>query len=180
MRTPSILRTTVVAATLLTSSFLFTQCQGPEGPAGPAGPQGVAGPAGAQGAAGQNGNANVIQVTFNEAFSPTISKLFTLPSTISSDILNSSSVLVYVRTSNDPGNLYQIRGLISSDDFRYILTPSTRSLQIRRATGTYVSSITMTKVIIIPANSLINGRVGLPDIDFSDYNAVKKYYNLPD
>lgn len=169
-----------LSAALLSASmvFLLTACPSATGEVGPIGPKGDKGDTGAQGPAGQNGNANVIQVTFNETFAPTSSKSFTLPSTITSDMLNSSAILVYVRTSNDPTLLYQIPGLISADDFRYILTPGTRLLQIRRAAGTYVSSITMTKVIIIPASNLINGRKAA--IDYSNYEEVRKAYNLPD
>lgn len=167
----------LLSASLLFLSIACTPTSGEPGPQGPAGPQGVAGP---QGPAGQNGNANVTQVTFNQTFNATEYKSFTFPSAITTDILNSSAILVYIRTSNDPNNLYPIPGMIAGDDFRYILYPSSRSFQIRRQSGTYVSSVSMTKVIIIPANNLINGRIGLPDIDFSDYNAVKKYYNLPD
>lgn len=162
--------------TAITASFLMlTACQGPQGEVGPAGKDGI------NGTNGKDGNANVIQVTFNETFTPsTNGKTFTFPSSVTTDMLNSSAVLVYLRTSNSSALMYQIPGVVSTDDFRYYFTPSARTLTVLRVTGNLISSITMTKVIIIPTNNNINGRVGLPNIDLSDYEAVKQYYNLKD
>jgi hypothetical protein len=156
----------------------LTACEGPQGDPGPAGANGSNG---TNGTNGKDGNANVIQVTFSETFTPTTSgKSFVFPTSITADILNSSAVLVYLRTANSPTLMYQIPGVVQSDDFRYYFSPSARNLTVLRVTGTSISSITMTKAIIIPSNNNINGRKGLPNIDFSDYEAVKKYYNLPD
>ena len=181
---------------MLIAALFVTACEGPEGPAGPAGPAGSAGagttgatgpagPAGTVGATGTagpvgaTGSANVIQVSFATDFAPTASKDFTFPAAITTDMLEKSVVMVYLKTSNNATNWYQIPGLImSSDDFRYILFPASRQIRILRQTGTGVTTITNTRVLIIPAAILLTGRAA--SIDWSDYQLVKETFHLPD
>lgn len=50
---------------------------------------------------------------------------------------------------------------------------------IRRETlGTSGALTAPVRILVIPANDLRTGRQAA--VDFSDYNAVKKFYNLPD
>jgi hypothetical protein len=158
---------------------------GPAGPAGAAGPAGPAGPAGqpgqpgAAGATGAVGSANVTQITFGADFAPTSSKDFTFPASITTDMLDKSLVIVYLKTSNNPSNWYQIPGLIlSSDDFRYILFSGSRMIRIVRESGAGVSMITDTRVLIIPAATILTGRYAT--IDYSNYEEVRQTFNLPE
>jgi hypothetical protein len=165
----------LLGTTIIASFLVLTACEGPQGEPGPAGKDGI------NGTNGKDGNANVIQVTFNQAFTPsTTARTFTYPSAITTDILNSSAVLVYVQVSNNSSLIYPIPGLVSGDDFRYYITPSQRTLSIIRQSGTVITGINSVRSIIIPSNNNINGRKALPNIDFADYEAVKKYYNLKD
>ncbi len=158
---------------------------GPQGPAGSAGPQGAAGPAGpagqngATGPAGQNGNANVIQVTFGSRTHTGSELSYTLPSSISSATLNNSLFYTYVLSA---GSWYALPGssYLGEKEYRVFAYSTNARIYISRVTGTGSEVFSSTRFIIIPSSTQINGRVGLPDIDFSDYNAVKRYYNLPD
>jgi hypothetical protein len=187
MKAQSIFRV-VLAAILLTSSLLFIQCQGPQGEPGPqgetgaTGAQGVAGPAGPQGPAGQNGNANVIQVTYGSRTHNGNQMTFILPASITQAMLNSSIFFMYIKQ----GNWYALpgAGLNGLRSYRVYASASNSvaspSIFINRTTGTGDDVFESIRFLIIPSTTQINGRVGLPDIDFSDYNAVKVYYNLPD
>ena len=155
--------------------------KGDTGSTGPAGPAGLAGANGAPGAAGQNGNANVTQITFLATFVPDATgRLFTFPAAITSTILSTSAVHVYVQASNFPGVWYPIPGFISGnlDNFRTYIDAANRQVAVIRQSGTTVTSITSTRVVIIPANNITFGRKA--NIDYADYNAVKAAYNLPD
>lgn len=77
---------------------------GAQGVAGPAGPQGSAGP---QGPAGQNGNANVIQITYGSR-THTGSEMFYLLTGVTPTVVNSSAYFTYV---NAGGNWYSLPGV---------------------------------------------------------------------
>ena len=67
----------------------------------------------------------------------------------------------------------------SAGEFRTFLNPGTNSsLTIRRVTTGLALTASAVRVVLIPANVLTNGRQAA--IDFNNYNAVKKAYNLPD
>ena len=53
-----------------------------------------------------------------------------------------------------------------------------RQLGIIRESGTNVTSITRTRVVIIPATTILNGRKAA--VNYTDYEAVKAYYGLKD
>ena len=174
--------------------LLFTNCKGPEGGVGPAGPAGVAGPAGPAGAtgpAGQTGNANVIQISY-AAKTWTATKgsgqQFILPSNVTTAIMNSSAILVYM-TNATPNNAtsygwYAIPGIVPANGVEHELYyettfgGNTAGINIYRKVASTVSLSASTRIVIIPANDIRGGRKAA--VDFSDYNAVKAYYNLED
>lgn len=183
------------AKLVLIAALFVTACEGPEGPAGPSGsagagttgavgPAGATGPVGATGPAGPvgaTGSANVVQVSFATDFVPSAGgRVLNLPAAVTTDMINKSVVLVYLKVSPNASPLwYQIPGLIfSSDDFRYYVNADTRALTIIRVTGTGVTNVTDTRVLIIPAATLLTGRAA--SIDWSNYELVKKTFNLPD
>ncbi|GHB52008.1 collagen-like protein [Persicitalea jodogahamensis] len=178
----------IIVVLLVGSPITFQSCSpekgevGAQGPAGPAGAQGPAGPAGAQGpagAAGQNGNANVIQITYGaKTWANTVGAIVTLSLTgVNADVAGKSAYFTFIRD----GNLwYSVPGEISTyGEFRTYLTPAaTSTVSIRRvSTGTILNAESV-RILIIPANDLRNGR--LSAVDFTNYEAVKKAYGLPD
>ena len=191
----------IFSALVVCSSLFFTGCTGkdgavgPAGPAGPTGAAGPAGPAGATGATGQTGNANVIQFSFaartwsnNAGFQQN----FTLTN-VTGQTLSSSAVLAYIGLTNPNGaadvNWFLIPGLVKTGPVDFgeynawvFVNPTAATgniLAIRRESlGTSGALTALVRAIIIPANDIRNGRKA--PVDFSDYNAVKAYYNLKD
>ena len=145
MKKISILLATIIVAFFAGLQSCSKAGEGTVGPAGPAGATGPAGPAGAAGAAGvagQNGNANVTQVTFLATFLPDATgRIFTFPATITTIILNTSAVHVYVQASNFPGVWYPIPGFISGnlDNFRTFIDAANRQVSVIRQSGTTVA-----------------------------------------
>jgi hypothetical protein len=146
---------------------------GAQGVAGPAGPQGAAGP---QGPAGQNGNANVIQVTYGSRTHTGSQMTFSLPSSITSAMLNSSVFFTYVKQVD----WYALPGetQFGTRGYRVYASNTRADILINRTTGTGNDVFDSIRFLIIPATNLINGRKAA--IDYSNYEEVKKYYNLPD
>lgn len=185
------------AATLLLAGGMFlTGCSGsgekgdpgPQGVQGPAGPQGPAGSAGSagsaggvgpQGAAGQNGNANVIQITYGaKTWANSVGATVMLNLTgVDAALANKSAFFTYVRN----GTLwYAVPGEISTyGEFRTYLTPAaTSTIQIKRVSGGAALDAEGVRVLLVPANDLRNGRQAA--VNYANYNEVKAYYNLPD
>lgn len=146
---------------------------GAQGVAGPAGPQGAAGP---QGPAGQNGNANVIQVTYGSRTHTGSQMTFRLPSSITSAMLNSSVFFTYVKQVD----WYALPGetQFGARSYRVYASNTTADIFINRTAGAGNDVFDSIRFLIIPATNLINGRKAA--IDYSNYEEVKKYYNLPD
>ena len=187
----------VLSVLVVCGSLLFTSCEGPAGavgPAGPAGPTGAtgpAGPAGAAGATGQTGNANVIQISYPAktwATTKGSAQQFVFPSNVTTAIMNSSAVLVYM-TDGTPNNAtpygwYSIPGIVPSNGVEhefYTQTTfggNTAGINIYRKVASPAALTASTRIVIIPANDLRNGRKAT--VDFSDYNAVKEFYGLED
>lgn len=162
--------TSIVLMTLLVITSCKKGDQGPAGPEGPAGPQGVA------------GNANVTQYTYgahNFATTATAS----LQVTTTADTMNRSAWFVYlVRAS---GNVYPIPGfgLNGISDYRVYWNHSSGKVNfnINKVSGAGEEYANI-RIIRIYANTVTaGGRIAaqLPDIDFKDYYAVCRYYNLP-
>jgi hypothetical protein len=122
----------------------------------------------------------VIQVTFGSRTHSGGDLLYTL-NNVTSSIINNAAYFTYV---NPNGNWYSLPGTTSggSREYRTYIVPGTTnsSVTISRVAGTGNDVFSSTRIVIIPANDLRTGRKGLPNVDFSDYEAVKKYYNLPD
>jgi hypothetical protein len=179
------MKTTIkLLSTAFLAAFVFlTACEGPQGEPGPAGANGTNG---TNGTNGKDGNANVIQLNYGPVTHTGSPDLFyNLTNITEAQILN-SLYLVYVNPSDSGTNWYQIPGgtVGNSKVYRTYLTMASGTNPIRiylnRTAGTGNDFFTKTRILIIPANDIRNGRVALPDIDFSDYEAVKKYYNLKD
>lgn len=184
----------ILSALVLCSSLLFTGCTGKDGAVGPAGPTGATGATGQTGpagATGQPGNANVIQISYTAktwAAAKGSVQQFVFPSNVTTAIMNSSALLVYM-TDGTPNNVtpypwYSIPGIVPSNgvehEFYYQTTFSgnTSGINIYRKVASTSTLAASTRIVILPANDLRNGRKA--QVDFSDYNAVKAYYDLKD
>lgn len=168
--------------------FLLTSCPGPMGPEGEKGnpgiqgPQGVAGQTGAQGPAG---TANVIYSSWITATSIVSGSYFsragsyfdlTVPK-LTQEILDKGMVLTYWKPA---GNNQAIIPLPAStgDVTGSELYPEYKVSRIRIwlfNTGTFSTS-NQFRYVIIPGS--VNARKA--NIDYSNYEEVKKAYNLPD
>ncbi|WP_019987056.1 collagen-like triple helix repeat-containing protein [Rudanella lutea] len=177
---------------LLVTSLLLTQCKGPAGdpgPQGPAGPKGDTGAAGAQGPKGEVGSANVTQITWLKASdrSNPFESIYRLPADVS---LANALVQGYVTVSNLPNSSSWI-AVPSFLDYAWIPTSQRDFYSFTYGTGRvslerfneagnrtpnlYDFSL---KVIVVPAATLKNGRFA--NLDYTNYQAVKKAFNLPD
>jgi len=179
----SVLSLVVLLSTVLT----FSGCKdgeagavGPAGPAGATGPAGPAGPTGATGPAGQNGNANVIQLTFGSKVHTGTEISYSLTG-VTQAVLNQSAYFTYV---NPSGSFwYSLPGTTSggSKEYRtYVQAQAsgTPLLYVNRVAGTGSETFASTRVIIIPASVLTNAKLSADF--FNDYERVKKQFNLAD
>lgn len=145
-----------------------------------------------KGDTGPAGNANVIQYNFG---SQTFTGVLNLTlSNISQGKIDSSMVLIYYNPSTETSTAwYPVPGLGSGGlyEMRYLIyqgtpSPSSYIISLRAnkpdGSGTYASALTFTKirVFIVPASSVLPGGRQAAPVDYSDYYAVKKYYNIPD
>lgn len=183
MKKYSLLLSTAILAVFMILQSCTKPANGEVGPQGLTGPQGAAGPAGpagSQGPAGQNGNANVIQITYGPKTHSGSEINYSLTGVTQSTLTN-SAYFTYVNPGN--GLWYSLPGTTSGGTREYrtyvsAAATSTPLLYISRSTGTGTETFTATRIVIIPASDLRNGRKAA--IDYSDYEAVKAYYNLPD
>ncbi|MBN8823765.1 MAG: collagen-like protein [Spirosoma sp.] len=168
MKTMQILSMTLLMAVCI----LQTACKGPQGEVGPAGPTG------ASGAAGPAGNANVLQINY-AGRAVTGSFTLNLPG-VNADRANNSLVFCYIFGTNS--NWYQLPGFTNGGAYEYrtyLIPAATSILGISRVTNsTGTDTFVSIRVLVIQASSVVNGRKAA--VDYSDYNAVKAYYNLPD
>lgn len=134
---------------------------------------------GAVGPKGEDGNANVMQLTFGSKVHTGAEISFSLTG-ITQETLSKSAYFTYV----NPGNAYwySLPGTTSggSKEYRtYVQSQAaaTPLLYINRVAGTGSETFSSTRVIIIPASVLNNGRL---NVDMNNYLEVKKAFNLPD
>ena len=170
--------------------FFFSACKGPQGDPGPQGATGTQGVAGATGAQGPAGSANVIQVTWQRASdrSEPAYPAYKLPSGVST--LN-ALVVVYITVNGVwlPLPFEYNNGIPEDQLGHYRFTVRDSENAMRLAAYRFNTSVNRyiqipnpydvgMRAIIIPAAVIKNGRKAA--IDYTDYEAVKSFYNLPD
>jgi hypothetical protein len=179
--------TRIFAMLAVVSALIFMDaCKGPAGDvgpagvAGPAGPTGATGAIGATGAVGATGNANVIQVSYASRTHTGTSLNYNLPATITKAVFDNSAYFVYV--SNIDGNTYSLPGWFTGGTNTYrvgtLVSTGVQGVFISRVAGTGSDVFNTTRIVVIPANDLRTGRKAA--VDYTDYEAVKKFYNLKD
>ena len=169
-----------------TGAIGVTGTTGATGTAGATGVKGDKGDTGATGATGATGNANVIQVSYGSKTYTSGFLQYILPAAITKDIVEKSIVSAYVQTSAGGSALwYNIPGATTGATYTYRLysetfTTGLNNMFIGRVNFTTTGNdiFTTTRILFIPASTLLNGRKAA--VDLSDYEAVKKYYNLKD
>jgi hypothetical protein len=192
-------------AALLVAGILFTGCEGKEGPPGPTGAQGqkgdtgATGPQGTEGATGATGTANVIYsdwkavpVTPTHKYSS--EKVYRIAeSKITKEIFDKGLVMAYARSGGSTWAYYLPQTLTTSyhgfngsinfffnvveGSFYYCelwLSPTAvNSSWLAQDKPTYFSHV---RYVILPGG--VKARV--KGLDYSNYEEVKKYYNIPD
>ncbi len=194
---------------LLVLAMVLTSCSAEDGADGGMGPQGIAGTDGADGADGQDGtngvagqdgedgNANIF---FSDRFFPNWNEIdnprhkrMIIENPNFSKVINGGGVVVFMYWSTNNGTTFALprydyfsSGAIrTSKDF--ILRGNNELwLTIRKYGSDFtpsetegtVGTITYNRLryIIVPSGAL----VGKSSLDFTDYEAVKAFYNIPD
>ena len=174
-------------AMALSISMITFSCSGDDGPTGPAGATGPAGPAGPTGVAGVAGNAGIkmynyaSQTFYREA-------VYSIPMSAS----ELAKCLVYAYSAN-PNWWYAVPGVGESGLYE------TRTMMAVSGSATstnfyvtlydfsganYNPTVTFTafRIIVVPIpEGNITDIAGNPNpINWSDYNAVAKHFNLPE
>ena len=179
--------TRILGVALTVAMFIFLDaCKGEKGdvgPAGTAGPTGVAGTTGANGAVGATGATGTANVIYSPWSVISISTGSSAPYTaevaasqITQDILDKGLVLCFFRNTS------------TLEVFPLPYSFPTSATTTQEAYASYVigkiklrSNITLSSVgfryVIVPGG-IAGGRKAA--VDYTDYEAVKKYYNLPD
>lgn len=173
--------------------------QGEKGDQGDPGVKGDKGDPGVKGDQGDPGTANVIYsdwVAFESATWSSPANFFgqnrrtyaIAETAITNDILNRGTVAVYVRfggtsTTIQPLPITQAITLVKAQTLGFQLKPSEISLFLYNRDDTNdpgrISAGNAYRYVIIPG-STPNSAGRMAHIDLSDYDAVKRYYNLPD
>jgi hypothetical protein len=149
--------------------------KGDTGPTGPQGQQGATGPQGPQGVAG---NANVMQYTYGtQNFSTSASVQLQVTTTL--DTMNRSQWFVYLYYQTGDRWLF-VPGIGYSGDAQYRVSIGHvgGKANIRIDRGGVGEIYQKARVIRIYASGETTG--GRMAVDFTNYEAVRKYYNLPD
>jgi hypothetical protein len=188
---------------LLTAGFMFIGCTGDDGAVGPAGAKGDTGAQGAGGAKGDAGTANVIysewlevpETKTNSANNELKSVDF-VAAKITQEIIDNGVILAYVKSGdNQPVtqlsyttnfwntngtsilgsySLYANAALGKITFYQRWITPGTIPSEWINFKGSIINRF---RYVIIP-KGLSGARQAA--VDYSDYAAVKKHFNLPD
>lgn len=172
----------VLMMALAAGALLFTACGGTSGPTGATGATGATGPSGTN---GTDGNANVKQYTFGTRTTSTGFILYSI-SPFTQAELDSSTIVMFHESVNvsqwvaTPG--YGLGSYSTRASFLILSGGLGITVALIAPAGTtYTTSTTFTRfrVIVIPASSNVNlAKAG--GLNLNDYNAVRKYYNLPE
>ncbi len=166
---------TVFAGVALTLGLTLASCA-KKGDIGPAGP------------AGTNGNANVKSKTIFVAGSewintPGASTVTKIVSEITTDIVNNGAVMVYVDNGGNnwsalPATATGTTGLIVT--FGYDIEPGKLILNAGVNANVTLTASTFGNTNFRIVTIAASGRMANPNLNYNDYNAVKKAFYLKD
>jgi hypothetical protein len=179
-----------------------TGSQGPAGPAGPTGSQGATGPTGATGATGAQGNANVAAYLWNTPPAPSggadgfgfYTTNFTLAQ-LDATVLSQGAYIAYMETTKNSNTWFPLPASVLSITRNINFKVGGFTIFSNSPGGTDVSGSRIRLVIIggsgsgvVNVNRMSTSRKNMtqlekaktlyPNVDFSDFNAVKKAFNL--
>lgn len=185
MNTQSIFRT-AAAAMLLTSSLLFTQCQGPQGEPGPQGEKGATGSKGETGTTNviYSGWVNMSNNSFWSSHSDGFTANFAAPP-INQTVIDQGLVLIYVK-DGDRNNVFQLPLYINTNltikayatlQRIHLILQVNPSAGVTSFSNFLLGQYTTYRYIVVPGG-MAGGRKAT--VDYSNYEEVKAYYNLPD
>jgi hypothetical protein len=181
---------------LIACMLLIASCS-KTGPAGATGPAGVAGPTGAQGptgATGTTGTANVIysawlNVSFVGSDSASWQAQISAPK-LTDSILNTGSMKVYFNYGSDSANSALVFALPLDGNLGMIAEPYFETQLITIIAASDLSSYTdngnhyyQYRYILIPGGTTAlpsSVNAGKTNINWNDYNQVKKFLGLKD
>lgn len=160
-------------------AVLFQSCTGPRGPEGPVGPSGVEGPIGQ--------TFEIEKVNFNAGNDWQIRQTF---NSVNVGVAEQDIVLVYILwdVADNGAPVWRLlpqaidmpRGITYNFDFTpadftvFIDAPTTVNLSTLSAGVTQNQTF---RIVALPAD-WSNARMTAEKVDYSDYNSVKKHFNL--
>ena len=161
--------------------------QGVQGTTGSTGAQGVQGATGPIGPQGIAGNANVTQYTYDNSFDFGVNLDFNLQVSTTLDTMNRSLWFVYLKYTGGFEYYYALPGVgyNGSSYYRntfYFNTNANKVIHnITRVNGPGEVYAGIKIIRIYANNVLVGGRSAVlsPGIDFTNYEEVRRYYNLP-
>jgi hypothetical protein len=189
---------------LIAAGFIFIGCKGDDGAVGPAGAKGdtgAQGTAGTKGDKGDTGTANVIYSEWKALSDTAVASTFNRKNyniaapEITQNILDKGFVYAYVKTTSSVIPLPYVNKYVYANQEvagSYITTviPHVGRISLNQDwmtpgaippsfadTKVVVGGYTHLRYVIIPGG-LPAGRIS--GVDFTDYEAVKKFYNLAD
>lgn len=165
---------------LLGALPLMYACEGPQGEIGPEGPQG---PQGTQGVQGQPGDpASAIQFS-TDTISTDADGSLAFGFTLTQDVIPSVEkgvVLVYAKSG---GLWFPVPGLVifpnGITNFTYAYGVENLDLNFFMFENSDTPAVRFfqnVRIVFVPA---ANGRLNMEDIDYNNYEEVRKAYNLP-
>ena len=176
-------------AMALSLSLITFSCSGDDGPAGPAGPAGAtgaAGPAGPTGVQGIAGNAGAKMYTYGSRTFTRVEN-YTIPDITPEEVANSHISAFHYRNGYwlpvpgiGNGAFYQVDAFLSPGP-----TSCTFRIFLYNFDGTDYTTQTNWEafriiVMPIPSDNITVLAGNLNPINWSDYNAVAKHFNLPE
>lgn len=176
----------VVATCLVVVSFCFQQCQpkaGEPGPKGDTGATGAAGPTGATGATGVTGPQGATG-TADVQYSPWISTSFSGSGTLYTGTITATPITQAVLDKADVRVYWNESGRVLSLPYAETFGTTTYTVHQRIYVGrielraSYALTTQQFRYVIIPGAVSVGGR--LAAIDYTDYEAVRKAFNIPD
>jgi len=179
------MKTTVKFLTYVMMAFALVlttaSCEGEDGMDGEIGLQGPAGQDGTDGQDGEDGNANVIASPWIAQEFPTAATTFAsfdiLDTQITQEVADNAAVYAYGKTGN---STISIPFTFRNKTHYFAIFPDTNQFRFIAAsvdgTPEVFNDISEVRYVIIPASA----SSGKSAIDYTDYEAVKRAYNLKD
>lgn len=166
--------------------ILIGACRGPEGLPGPQGPRG---PQGQDGYDGEDGTAYLFEINFDFISNSGYNEIFDFPNDFGTE--PTDIVLVYLLwqfddQGNDVWRLLPQSEIMEFGWLQYNYDYTQFDVQIFMQAdfsldklGPAYTHDQWARIVVIPGQPM-NFRMNQDSIDFSDYNAVKEAYGLPD